>query len=82
MNNIQTINTAYIRTSRTIETVLVSKENLSKVFFIYNYEGYSFRVYENHLDLIHFFQNNIETDVHFNSEVELDNFLSEVKLSA
>lgn len=55
MNTFQTINTEYVRASKTIETVLVSKERLSKVFFVYNYDGNSFRVFENHLSLIHFF---------------------------
>jgi hypothetical protein len=32
MNTFQTIDTEYLRASRTIETVLVSKESLSKVF--------------------------------------------------
>ncbi|HEX9825561.1 MAG TPA: hypothetical protein VGA80_03105 [Flavobacteriaceae bacterium] len=82
MNTFQTIDTEYLRASRTIETVLVSKESLSKVFFIYNYQGNSFRVFENHLSLLHFFQNNSESDFHFSSDVELDAFFSNVKLSA
>ncbi|MFG6687224.1 hypothetical protein ACGK9U_11610 [Mariniflexile sp. HNIBRBA6329] len=81
MNNFQTINTDYLRASRTIETILVTKENSSKVFFIYNYEGSSFRVFETQLSLIHFFQNKTESNFHFNSEIELDHFLSKVKLS-
>lgn len=81
MNNFQSIKTEYLRPSRTIETVLVTRENLSKVLFIYNYEGNSFRVFENLLGLLHFFQNKAESNFHFNSEVELDHFLSKVKLS-
>jgi hypothetical protein len=82
MNTFQTINTAYLRASRTIETVLVSKEHLRKVFFIYNYEGNSFRVFENHLSLLHFFQNKGESDFHFSTEIEVDGFFSKVKLVA
>ncbi len=82
MNTFQTISTAYLRASRTIETVLVSKESLSTVFFIYNYEGNSFRVFENHLGLLNFFQNKGESDFHFSSEIEVDAFLSDVKLVA
>jgi len=80
MNTFQTINTEYIRASRTIETILVSKENSSKVFFLYNYEGNSFRLFENHLGLIHFFQDKSESDFHFDNEADLDSFLSSVKL--
>lgn len=82
MNTFQTINTEYLRASRTVETVLVTNESVSKVFFVYNYEGNSFRVFENHLSLIHFFQNNSEGDFHFSSDNELDDFLFKVKLPA
>ena len=81
MNTFQTINTEYIRSSRTIEIVLVSKGSLSKLFFVYNYEGNSFRVFESHLDLINFFQNKAEYNFHFNTEIKLDSFLSNVKIS-
>lgn len=81
MNTLQTINVEYLRASRTIETILVSKENLSKVFFIYNYEGNSYRVFKNHLDLINFFQNKVESSFHYVTEIELDNFLTKVKIS-
>ena len=81
MNIFQTINTEYLRASRTLETVIVSKEKRSKVLFIYNYEGNSYRVFENHLGLINFFQNNGESDFHFNTESELDIFLSKVKIA-
>ncbi len=82
MNTFQTISTEYIRASRTIEIVLVTNKSLEKVFFVYNYEGNSFRVFENHLNLLHFFQNNSESDFHFSSEIELDTFFSKVKFSA
>ena len=81
MSNFQAINIEYLRASRTIETVLVTKENSSKVFFIYNYEGNSFRVFQSQMNLIHFFLNKTESDFHFNSEIELDHFLSEVNIS-
>lgn len=81
MNTFLTINTEYLRASRTVETTLILKGNLSKVFFIYNHEGNSYRVFENHLGLINFFQNKAECDFHFNKDIELDHFLSQVKIS-
>ena len=76
MNKVRTINTDYLLSSRTIETVLVSNSNAEKVFFVYNYEGYSFRLFNSHLNLINFFQNNeVESDFHFDTEMELDLFL-------
>jgi hypothetical protein len=80
MNTFHTINTEYLRSSRTIETILVSRVNLSKVFFVYNYEGNSYRVFQNHLGLINFFQDKTECDFHFNKETELDHFLSQVDI--
>ena len=82
MNNFETINTEYLRASRTIETVLVSTKNSSALFFIYNYEGVSFRVFKTHIDLINFFLNKSESYIHFDSENAVDDFLSEVKLAA
>ena len=82
MNQLQTIKTEYLRSSRTIETVLVINRKLSEVFFVYNYEGNSFRVFESHLKLVNFFQDKCESDYHFSTENELDDFLSEFKLVA
>jgi len=81
MNTFKTINTAYLRASRTIETILVSRDNMTKVFFVYNYEGNSFRVFESHISLIHFFQEKSESEYHFSSEDEIDQFLSKVKIT-
>ncbi len=80
MNTFQTVNTEYLKPSRTIETVIISKGSHNKVFFIYNYEGNSFRVFENHLNLFQFFQNKNDCYFHFDTKVELDCFLSKVKL--
>jgi hypothetical protein len=82
MNEYKTIQTEYLRASRTIETVLVSNNHLRYLFFIYNYEGISFRVFKTHLDLINFFLNKSESDYHFDTEDAVDDFLAEVKLAA
>ncbi len=82
MNTFQSIDTEYVQSSRTIEIVLVSDNNSSKVFFVYNFEGNSYRVFESHLGLIRFFQNKIESDFHFSTDTELDSFLSKVRLPA
>lgn len=81
MNTFSTIHTEYLRSSRTIEVILVSKKNSIKVFFVYNYEGTSFRLFERHLDLIHFFEDKSEGDFHFSTEKELDFFLSSVNIN-
>lgn len=81
MNTLTTITTEYIRSSRTIETVLVSNSKIKKLFYVYNYEGVSFRVFKSLLLLLQFFEIGAESDVHFESEVELDNFLSTIELT-
>lgn len=79
MNTVRTINTDYLRSSRTVETLLVSNANSERVFFVYNYEGYSFRLFKSHLSLMKCFQDN-ESDFHFETEKELDLFLSNIDL--
>jgi hypothetical protein len=69
-----TISTSYIRSSRTIETVLVLESKA--VLYVYNYEGNSFRVFDDVLKLIEFFnQGKDESIAHFETEEELDAFL-------
>ena len=80
MNDFHCIDTGYLRPCRNIETVLVSNETADKTFFIYNHEGNSFRIFEDHLDLINFFQDKAEEDHHFSTEKELDHFLETAPL--
>jgi hypothetical protein len=81
MNTFISINTEYLRSSRTIETVEVNNSKTKKIFYVYNYEGYSFRVFKNVIDLIGFFEVNSNEFLHFNTELELDNYFCKVNLS-
>ena len=65
MNTIQTISTEYLRASRTIETVLVTNTTTHKLFYIYNYEGWFYRVFNNLVDLINFFDDAFEPAIWF-----------------
>ncbi len=80
MNTFNVIDTDYLRSSRTVETILVSNSKTSQVFYVYNYEGYSFRVFETILSLVSFFQERKESHFHFDTETELDNFFYKVVL--
>lgn len=83
MNTLFTTNTIYYtRASRTIETILVSNNIGTKPFYIYNYEGYSFRVFETKKEVSNFFNLNVESKFHFDTEVELDDYLMNVKIDA
>lgn len=82
MNSLQTLQTIYYsRASRTIETVLVSNKIKSIHLYIYNYEGYSFRVFETKKGVSDFFNLNIESKFHFENENSLDNYLSNIQFS-
>jgi hypothetical protein len=80
MNSFKIINTDYLRSSRTIETVLVSNATTEKVFWIYNYEGWFFRVFENLLDMMKFFDNTFEPKISFENEMEVDRYLVTIQL--
>ena len=82
MNTINTCQTIYYkRSSRTIETVMVSNGNECRKIYVYNYEGYSFRVFETRKEVSNFFNLNIESKFHFNNEECLDNFLINLNIS-
>jgi hypothetical protein len=75
MNKIIPFSTVYLSPSRTIEILnLVKFEGINQIY-IYNYEGKHFRVFENLIGLIQFFELRIEPPVSFHSELDLDDFL-------
>ena len=80
MNNFIYCQTEYLRPSRTIETVYMSDGSNVRAFYIYNYEGYSFRVFESMVSLISFFESSVPEDYHFDTEEELDCFLESISL--
>jgi hypothetical protein len=80
MNSFKIISTDYLRSSRTIETVLISNSTTEKKIWIYNYEGWFFRVFENLLDMMKFFDNTFEPKICFENEIELDKYLETVQL--
>lgn len=82
MNSFKTIDTYYIRSSRTLETILVSDNEVDKTFYVYNYGCISYRVFNCIFSLINFFQDKKESDYHFNNENELDIFFANLDLKA
>ncbi len=79
-NLIRAIETDYIRPSRTIETILISKEKKEKVVYVYNYEGVHFRLFSDILELIKFFNNENSEFQCFENDNDLDNFLFNVNI--
>jgi len=80
MNTIKNIDVEYILSSRTIETVLVSNNKISKIFYVYNYEGNFYRVFESILSIVAFFKQGIESTICFDNENSLDNYLSNIEI--
>lgn len=80
LNIFTSINIEYLCASRTIETIEVLNVGIRKLFYVYNYEGYSFRVFRNVLDLIRFFENISNEYLHFEAEDELDNYFFKLNL--
>jgi hypothetical protein len=81
MNTFIAIHAEYIRSDRTIETILVKNKKHEKVFFVYNDQGCSFRVFENVLDLMSFFEDKFEPKISFDDENELDKYFEKVVLN-
>ena len=80
MNTLTSVNTIYYnRASITIETILVSNSIEAKPFYVYNYEGYSFRVFDSKKEVSNFFNLNVDSKLHFDNEVQLDDYLIGVK---
>lgn len=80
MNIFQAIEVVYIRPSQTIETILVETKTDSKVLYVYNYEGWHFRVFNTILDVINFFDDKFEPEIQFEDEQELEDYLANYNL--
>lgn len=78
MNKVIQIEAEYLRASRTIETIEVSFGSKVKIYFLYNYEGSHFRLFDSLISLIQFFESNIEPKLSFDKELELDAYLEKV----
>jgi hypothetical protein len=80
MNNVAYIEVDYLRPSRTVETILL--ENLSKkrIVYVYNYEGWHFRVFNNIIKVLDFFDDKFEPEISFEDEEELGKYLENLDL--
>jgi hypothetical protein len=59
---------------------MVKNENAEQIFFVYNDQGKSFRIFENVLDLINYLEGEFEPKLSFDQEEELDEYLETVEL--
>lgn len=81
MNNFNVIQTEYLRSDKTIETILITDKKYSKLIYVYNYEGLHFRVFNEILELSKCLQgisHNLLTEC--TTENELDDFLQHLQI--
>ena len=80
MNTINAIDIHYLRPNLTIEFVLLSNKDKERMIYIYNYQGWFFRVFDNLMDIMSFFDDKFEPEIWFEDEKKLDNYLLRLKL--
>lgn len=87
MDTFHCVETHYVTNSRTIETISLScekvnsVEKIERIFYVYNYESYLFAFFSSVKSSMDFFNGEGEDYIHFETEEELDAFLSEIDLS-
>ena len=81
MNNYIAIDVTYIRPSITIETVLLKNEDKERILYIYNYEGWHFRIFNSITDIMDFFDDKFEPKISFECEKKLDKYLESIILN-
>lgn len=75
MNQVNQVSYLYLSPNKTIETLLISSDVKESIVFIYNYKGFSFRVFKSKESLDGFWKGLNDEDLHFSSEKNLDKWL-------
>lgn len=85
MNSVDQVQVNYIRANITIETILlVDSVNLTKrkVVYVYNYEGYHYRIFENVIELSKFlYGEDYKLLKEYSTDTGVDNYLVALKLN-
>lgn len=85
MNSVDQVQVNYIRANITIETILlVDSVNPTKrkVVYIYNYEGYHFRIFENVIELSKFLcGEDYKLLKEYSTDTGVDNYLVALKFN-
>ena len=80
MNNVAYIELDYLRSSRTVETILLENSSKKIIVYVYNYEGWHFRFFNNIIQVLYFFDDKFEPEVSFEDEEELGKYLENLDL--
>lgn len=81
MNNYSQIEVSYLRPSRTVETILLENSSKKRIVYVYNYEGWHFRVFNNIIEILDFFDDKFEPEISFEDEEELEKYLENLDLN-
>lgn len=81
MSNFSVIQAEYLRSDKTIETILITDKKYSKLIYVYNYEGVCFRVFNEILELSKCLQGiSYNLLAECTTENELDDFLQHLQV--
>ena len=80
MNTIEIIDEAEIRNNRTLHVIQRSIGNKKIVFYLYNYEGVHFRIFDNLAELVYFFKGDTSFHVDFEDENEIYEYIGNIDL--
>lgn len=81
MNAITLVETYYLRSNRTIESILLKNRHDQKMVYVYNYEGVHFRLFLSLIQIIDFFNNGKEPEYDFEKEHNLDKALIKLDIT-
>lgn len=81
MNKIIQIGCEYLSPNRTVEKLSISNKRKTKILYVYNFKGISFRLFENRLQLNNFFWGLKSEYKNFENEDKLDKTLKRIDIS-
>jgi hypothetical protein len=81
MNIFRILDINYLQSSKTLETILVKNDTKERVIYVYNYEGWHYRVFISLEEIINFFEDEFEPHISFESEAKLDDFFLNLDLN-
>ena len=83
MYKLSNIESHYITPCRTIETIYIKNpQGKEKIVYVYNYEGYHYRVFGNVIELTNFLSgDDYNLMAEYSTDSGLDNFLAKIDVN-
>jgi hypothetical protein len=77
INSFRTTEIYHLRPSRSIEVIFLENQGKFKCLYLYNHEGNHFRLFDSLIELIQFFEADLEAEYSFFTEDALDKYLED-----